>query len=38
MTDSVPHMAARLQSQAPFEILSLGETIARLLIAAGQEL
>jgi ribose-phosphate pyrophosphokinase len=38
MTDSVPHTVAQLQSEPPFEILSLDETIARLLIEAGQEL
>ncbi len=38
MTDSVPRTAAELQSRPPFEILSLGDTIARLLMEDGQEL
>ncbi|MDJ0883076.1 MAG: ribose-phosphate diphosphokinase [Desulfobacterales bacterium] len=38
ITDSVPRTAADLQSRPPFEILSLGDTIARLLMEDGQEL
>ena len=38
MTDSVPRTAAELQSRPPFEILSLGDTIARLLMEDGQGL
>ncbi len=38
MTDSVPRMAAELQSRPPFEILSLDNTIARLLMEDRQSL
>ncbi len=38
LTDSVPQTAADLQSHPPFEILSLSDTIARLLMEDGQEL